>query len=231
MSLGIVPEKIVTGFMAAEPKLGIRVGQMTFDQKKKNRVKFGFHGTVFAVVGRLIGLKGLMETLRAWKTFTESTDNDDCMLVFIGRGEQKEQLKKFVAEHKLRNVRFLDQIPYDEIHDVYSAFDVMISASLEDNWSLVVPEAMSCGIPVLNSVYNGCWPELTIENETGWVFNPLDQSNYVMALKRCLNRRDDFNEMGRRAMQLAGKYDANNAAKRILNACEIAFDRRKQIRN
>lgn len=226
MGLGLKPENITTGFMAADPGLGEQVARLSNEDRNNNRNKFGFSGIVLAVVGRLIGLKGLMETLNAWKALSESGEND-ATLVFVGAGELEEEMNQFVKKHQMQNVRLLGGVPYDKVHEIYSAIDVLISASLEDNWSLVVPEAMSCGIPVLNSIYNGCWPELTLEGETGWVFDPLDQGSYVAALKKCLASRSRFRDIGQKAIETARIYNADHAANSIFEACNIAYERRK----
>lgn len=60
----------------------------------------------------------------------------------------------------MRSVHFLGKIPYQEVYKYYGIADVFVLPTLEDNWSLVVPEAMSCGLPVATSIYNGCHPEL-----------------------------------------------------------------------
>ena len=59
-------------------------------------------------------------------------------------------------------------------------------ADLEDNWSLVVPEAMSCGLPILCTRYNGCWPELVRENENGWVFRSFESRRVCAIASRLL---------------------------------------------
>ena len=56
----------------------------------------------------------------------------------------------------------------------------------QDNWSLVVPDAMACGLRVLCSKFNGGWPELAHEDENGYVFSPLVQENFVSTLTRII---------------------------------------------
>ena len=75
-------------------------------------------------------------------------------------------------ELQLSNVLFTGAIPYEDTALYYSLADIFVMPSLEDKWSLVVPEAMSLGLPILCSIYNGCWPELVREGENGWVFDP-----------------------------------------------------------
>ena len=55
--------------------------------------------------------------------------------------------------------------------------------TLEDNWNLVVPEAMACGLPIACSIYNGCYPELVHEGINGKLFGPLKEKTIIEALK------------------------------------------------
>ena len=78
----------------------------------------------------------------------------------------------------LTNVYFIGKVDYDNLPNYYQSADVFVIPTLEDNWSLVVPEAMASGLPILSSVYNGCYPEYVTE-DNGWVFDPLDSSDFV----------------------------------------------------
>jgi len=175
----------------------------------------------------LIDRKGVMPMIRAWNEFVRE-GNPDATLALAGDGERLDEIKEYCKSNSLTNVRVLGRIPYEEIEQLYVASDVMLMPTLEDNWSLVVPEAMSCGLPVINSKYNGCWPELTIENQTGWVFDPLDPADFVGTLKRAHGCRDQFEEMGKSSQQIVSQYTPETAAKAIYSACEIALNSKRR---
>jgi glycosyltransferase involved in cell wall biosynthesis len=229
VNLGMEPEKITTGFMVSEPALGRSAAKLNEGDRARIRKQYNFAGTVFLVVGRLIERKGVLQTLKSWHEFSKS--HSDCQLAYAGEGEKLDELKSYCADHQLSNVHFLGNVPYDEIAGLYRASDVMISSTLEDNWSLVVPEAMSCGLPVMNSKYNGCWPELTKDNCTGWVFDPLNQVDFVASLKRCLELRDRYHEIGQSSIELVGQFKADSAAQAILSACRLAYDSGQKIKS
>ena len=96
--------------------------------------------------------------------------------------------------------------------------------TLEDNWSLVVSEAMACGLPILCSCYNGCYPELIEPGGNGWIFDPLDETDTYSALHRCVVNRSRLPQMGVRSQEIVAKYTPENAAKAILEACRIALE-------
>ena len=87
------------------------------------------------------------------------------------------------------------------------------------------PEAMACGCPVLCSRYNGCWPELVREGESGWTFDPLDAADLAQALGRPLAHRASLQAMGEASRAIARHHGPACAAAAILDACRIAAGR------
>lgn len=131
----------------------------------------------------------------------------------------------------IQGVRFLGAVDYNEIAQYYAASDVFIMPTLEDNWSLVVPEAMACGLPVLCSKYNGCYPELIEEGKNGWVFDPFDPEEIAAHLKRCVldKSRSGLADMGERSKEIVAGHSPQRAARAIYNACEIALSKSKYL--
>ena len=66
--------------------------------------------------------------------------------------------------------------------------------TIEDNWSLVVPEAMACGLPVATSIYNGCYPELVNKNLNGMVFDTFNMHTIIDTL--AFFHKHDLKAMG-----------------------------------
>ncbi|MBW1956891.1 MAG: glycosyltransferase family 4 protein [Deltaproteobacteria bacterium] len=176
---------------------------------------------VFITVGRLIHRKGIGNLLEAWREFAKVIPID-CRLVIIGEGPLESALKRQAHEAGLKKVVFMGSIDYDAIAPYYAAADVFVMPTLEDNWSLVVPEAMACGLPVLCSKYNGCHPEMIEPGGNGWVFDPLDAEDTLSALKRCITYRDRLKQMGRRSKEIVAEHTPEHAAQAIHDACRIA---------
>lgn len=103
-------------------------------------------------------------------------------------------------------------MPYDEIYKYYAIADVYILPTIEDNWSLVIPEAMSCGLPVATSVYNGCHVELIHEGENGITFDTYKQENLINAL--AYFHQYNLIEMGKKSIEIERTFNTENCAKR-----------------
>ncbi len=223
--LGMPAGKITYGHMAADTDRFIKlVDNITRMKTDKIREKFKLKGIVFLYVGRIIELKGLKELLNAW--VKSKIGSSQATLLIVGDGNEMNFLNNFCLEKELDNVRFTGAVDYDEISEYYAAADIFIMPTLEDNWSLVVPEAMACGLPILCSKYNGCWPEMIEEGANGWVFDPLDLNDTLKKLSLVYEKKDQLKEMGKRSREIVNLFSPDIAGQSILNACNTALNYR-----
>jgi glycosyltransferase involved in cell wall biosynthesis len=207
---------IKVGCMSADSE-GLSQKKRTFNENEKVKLieQLKLNNSIrFLFVGRIIELKGLKYLLEAWTDFIQN--NNLAELIIIGEGDQKEFLKQKYTLDK--SIHILGMVDYDEIYKYYSIADVFILPTLEDNWSLVVPEAMACGLPIATSIYNGCHPELVKPGENGCVFNPLSKISIVDTLNYFLKNKEKLKEMGQKSVDIESQYTTNKVAKRIFDA-------------
>lgn len=190
---------------------------------KKMRNNWRNPELVFLAAGNLNERKGIRELINGWRRLEKDVPGE-WRLVLIGDGSLEKVLKKQTRSLNLRNVIFVGPIDYDAMASYYAAADCFVMPTLEDNWSLVVPEAMACGLPIICSCYNGCYPELIEQGGNGWIFDPLDETDTYKALYRCVVNRSRLAKMGARSQEIVEKYTPENAAKAILEACRLAFE-------
>lgn len=171
----------------------------------------------YIYVGRIVDAKGIDALLEAWHKFQ---DSKNVALYLVGDGPNKDKYEAKRLDLKLDTVHFLGRIDYDKLPNYYQSADIFVIPTLEDNWSLVVPEAMASGLPILSSVYNGCYPEYITE-KNGWVFDPLDSSDFVNKLETSFNC-DNLKEMGENSKKIISNCTPLHAAKVVINAIEIA---------
>lgn len=217
MHLGLPENCLFSGNMAADSK-DLQKSIAAFERKDllTLKTKYDIAGTVFLYAGQLIPRKGIIELLSAWKEFSEK--NPGPSLLLIGGGEQEKKAVEFIHSAKIERVKILGNVDYSDMAGFYAMADIFIIATLEDNWSLVVPEAMSCSLPIICSKYNGCWPEL-VKPENGWVFDPLDQKNFIDTLNEAWDKRGNWKEMGQQSLKIVQDYTPENVAGNIYNAC------------
>lgn len=210
--------KLFIGNMAADTEgLKLALSKVNESKIQKIKEKYEIKGSVFLYVGQLIPRKGVMEMLENWRIFSLHKNNVNLLLV--GDGEQLQEAKDYLEEHDLHSVKILGRIDYSEVSTIYALSDIFIIPTLEDNWSLVVPEAMSCSLPILSSKYNGCWPEL-VKPENGWVFDPLDKNNFIETLEKALINKDNWKNMGKASRKIVEDFSPNKIASQIYDSCK-----------
>lgn len=203
-----------------------KVTQVSNDKALALRTQLGIKGIMILFVGQLIPRKGVRELLNAWDTL-KKTNNEACTLVYVGSGPQEQELRNIIKSRHIPDIILTGAIDYDHIAPYYKIADCFIIPTLEDNWSLVVPEAMACGLPIATSIYNGCYPELVHPNN-GWIFDPLKQESIIKVLNQIINAQDQLKSMGKKSIDIVSKQTAEHAADSIMKAINIAIKRHQK---
>lgn len=224
ISMGVKPECIFTGGMCADSEgLATQVANLTTERLKGlRRDIFGEEpcGVSYVLVGRMIPLKGVFHLLEGFLKHLRNHPQDH--IVLVGDGPDLPKLKEKYGNNPA--IIFVGAIDYSQIHKYYAACDVFVISTLEDNWSLVVPEAMACGLPIACSIYNGCHPELVHKDENGITFDPLNPDSIVEALDYF--HHVDIKAMGQRSREIEHDFNPEKTAENIMGAVKSVFQRR-----
>ena len=211
-SMGVNADSITYGHMTADLQ-GVQTRDLR-NNADRDKLRYLF-------VGKLIERKGVIQLLENWSVF-QKNKVEDVELIIVGTGELKSYVKGFVEENSLSNITLKGHVNYDKMSNIYSDADIFLIPTLEDNWSLVVPEAMANGLPILTSIFNGCHPEYV--NQNGWVFNPLDQEDFVSKLQLSFDANDtELATMGLKSKVLIESYTPVHAANSINDAIRLAL--------
>lgn len=134
---------------------------------------------VILTVGQLIERKGLNKLIRACGRLTRRGVHFS--LVIIGQGPELNRLQTLAAEKGIEEFQILPNQSQPVLNEIYHSADVFVFPTLEDNWGLVVNEAMWAGVPVLCSTYAGCAPELLPDSN---IFDPMSPESFDRALAK-----------------------------------------------
>lgn len=211
MSIGVKEDKIHIGGMSADGE-GLKTDIMEF--KKSNQYQ-AYHkkyhngnGLMYLFSGQVVERKGVKYLLPAWMEHINSYPND--MLIVVGGGDQYNELRNRYSGEP--SIMMEGRVNYLDIHKYYAVADVFILPTIEDNWSLVIPEAMSCGLPVSTSIYNGCHPELVKKDVNGITFDPFKQESILEALDYF--HHVDLKALGLNSIELEKEFNTENSARR-----------------
>ena len=215
LSLGISEDKIFVGGMSAD-STGLRTSIKKWSVEEKQNFKSKYissnNGLIFLFTGQMILRKGVNYLLKAWVKHTQLYPDDK--LVLVGGGVFLERWKK--EYRKYSSIIFEGTVAYDEIYKYYAIADVYILPTIEDNWSLVVPEAMACGLPVATSIYNGCHVELIQDGENGFIFDTYNQESITNVLEKF--HYMDLKKMGDKSILIEKNFNTEACAKREYEA-------------
>jgi len=212
LSIGVKPEKIhCIGISADSQGLTSAIAQMSDSDKKEFRRAFmeGDKGLLYLFSGQIVKRKGVGYLLAAWEEHIKKHPDD--VLVLIGSGDLLEKYKSEYSHEK--SIRLMGKVPYGEVYKYYAVADAFVLPTIEDNWSLVVPEAMACGLPVATSIYNGCHPELVREGENGITFDTFKQESILKALDYF--HHHDLVAMGQKSKKIEKEYNTEHCAQRM----------------
>ena len=117
----------------------------------KNVVKTDSKFNVLSV-GRFTAMKGFDVTIRSFARFLESLpikDRSKVKLTLVGSGECEDYLRDLILKNQLfTNVDLIPWVEREDMAAIYANADVFLFPSHEGA-GMVVPEAMSYGLPVL----------------------------------------------------------------------------------
>ena len=180
-------------------------------------------GYVF-YLGRLSQEKGVDVLLNAWRSLK------DIPLKIAGTGGMEVKLKKFAAEHDLKNVEFLGFLDQHQCQGLLrEASLVVIPSVCYENFPRVVVEAFACGVPAVASRL-GSLAELIEDGETGLLVEPGDSAALSRGVRRCFENRLQTMRMGENARRVfEDKYSARANYEKLIGIYQDVIGRTKIV--
>ncbi len=154
--------------------------------------------------------KGFGVLLEAMKQLESSVD---LRLIAVGRGLGKQELAD-----RCKAIDYLE----DEaaLSFVYSAADVFVLPTLQDNFPNTALEALACGLPVVGSRVGGV-PEIVRDGFTGLLVEPDSPDALANGVKKLLDSPEQRMEMGANCRRVAvEEYSLERQARRYIELYE-----------
>lgn len=166
--------------------------------------------------------KGLSYLLRAFARVRKTCPG--ASLSVVGDGDD---CSRYKAERDALGVsdcvRFLGLLRGRALLSAYQAADLLVLPSTNENFPLVLLEAMSCGLPVVASRVGGI-PEIVADGKTGHLVQPTDVAALATRILDLVRSSDTRLRMGRLARdEVVLKHDWDRRAKQthdLLSAVE-----------
>ena len=189
-------------------------------QKAKNLLNFPKNRIELIFVGKLTSWKGPYTLLYALKLLKEKYD---IHLHFLGKGEQKNTLKKVAQELNIvNNITFYGFVEHKKLVDFYNACDIFILPSLptinwEEQFGFVVAEAMACGLPTIVSKVGGL-PEV-VDFEEDLLFTPGDFQDLKQKIEKLIIDKNLYNELSYKCHNRSMNYYESIKNAKLIEQC------------
>jgi len=156
--------------------------------REKLRDELGIRGFTLLSVGHLIERKGHHLVIEALLHLP------DVMLLIAGDGENEKTLKKCVMELNLETrVKFLGNVPHNQLYKYYGGADSLVLASSREGWANVLLESMACGTPVVATNLWGT-PEVVQTADAGILMEERSSKGIANAVLSIMKRHPDRNK-------------------------------------
>lgn len=154
-------------------------------------------------VGRLDYQKRPMEIIRIWQKVYPSYP--DWHLDIYGEGEQLKEIEN-VVESLQMNIHIHQ--PTNRIFEAYRESSVMASTSLFEPFGLVIPEAMSCGLPVV--AYDCPYGPSSIlsDGNNGFLIPDNDQQAFADRLCQLIGDVSLRHQLGKAAVEASKRFSS-----------------------
>lgn len=177
-------------------------------------------------VGRLSPEKGLSTLVQAWRRLPVAVP-----LLIVGDGPMRQQLAADTAGAGLNNIRFVGQLPRDEVYTAMKKAAFLVVPSVwQEPFGLIVAEAFACGTPVLGARI-GAIPEMLEHEVTGLHFAPGDPDDLAKQVAWAWEHPAHLAAMGKAARKVyEKKYTARTNHASLMEIYASTINRCKRIR-
>lgn len=137
---------------------------------------------VILFLSRLHPKKGVDRFIRAAALITS---HHDARFIIAGSGDASydRQLRSLVEELGIgSDIEFVGFVEGDRKTALYRAADLFVLPTSQENFGLVLPEAMACGVPVITTKGVDIWPELEESGGALIIENDVDSIATSMSL-------------------------------------------------
>ncbi|MEO6152851.1 MAG: glycosyltransferase [Croceibacterium sp.] len=167
----------------------------------------------FVFVGRFVAKKNLAVLLRGYAVYVARAGGQPRRLVLLGDGPQRAELEALVAElHIASLIDWPGFLGAEAVARALRGALALCLVSREEQWGLVVNEALACGLPVIASSPVGARDALVRDGENGFVIEPHDSEALAIALARLSDDEGQWMRMSQSSGERAWMGDTERFA-------------------
>lgn len=216
LNLGIKPNGIFFPFDV--------VGNEEFHPTKIRHLPQPLNKPYFLAINRFVPQKNIPFLISAYSNYRQLVGNRAWDLVLCGDGELRSQIEQQIAENELQDsVHLPGFLQQQELLPYFAHASCFIHSSIQEQWGLVVNEAMAAGLPVLISNRCGCFEDLVIEAVNGFGFDPENLHQLTELMDKMSSGNIDLKIVGQASLEHIQKFSPDEFAKGLIQAAKYAL--------
>lgn len=171
------------------------------DEKLNIRNEFNLptDALILIYAGRFVKVKRLDKIIASFNNLKSKSDN--CFLLLVGDGPEKEKLIKLAKENNIKSIKFIDFVDQKTLSKLYAASDIFLLISSGEGNPGSLMEACSCGLPSIVSNI-GANSNIIKNSINGFVIEDINEEDLI---SRILMIAENYQELSKNARDIALK--------------------------
>lgn len=155
----------------------------------------------FVYIGRLDEIKGINFLVEAWKDIDKNIE-----LHVIGTGPEEEQIKNFIEENNITNIKLLGFMQRDNAFKIIQkSRAIIVPSKWYEGFPMTIAESFSLGVPVIGSKIGNI--ESIIEHEKNGLLFENSKKDNLKDVVECIFHNKELNQkLGNNAYQTFINY-------------------------
>ena len=179
------------------------------EPKNKLKKEFNLANNTIMFAGKLAREKKIDVVIRALELVKREVK--DINFAIAGHGGDKARLKKIAEDlHVEKEVKFMGIFDHKVLARLYCASDIFTIASTSETQSLVLLQAMACGLPVIGVNWRAL-PEY-INGRNGFIVEPDNPKEMADKIIHLFKYGDERKKLGQGGLAYVKQFSAPNIA-------------------
>jgi glycosyltransferase involved in cell wall biosynthesis len=178
----------------------------------------------------VVGYVGRIAREKGWPIILDIAErmrDDDVHWLICGDGNERDLFEKDAAERGLTDrVTVTGYLPNEDVPIAMGAMDLLLQASLHEEFGSVMLEAMACGLPIVATGTGGV-AEVLEHGELGWLVTERTPAVLASGIRAALGdpewRRDTAERAGK---TVRARYDLEQTALAVVDVFRDVVGRR-----
>ncbi len=186
--------------------------------------KYSLRSNFILAIGSADPRKNISRLVQAYSLLTKEL-RDQYQLVIVWThsflaGEVSEKVEKL---HLAGRVRFLKNVPNDDLVVLYNIASLFVFPSLYEGFGLPLLEAMACGAPVI-AANNSSIPEIV--GDAALLFDAQDVNGVFSAMNRVLTDKTVKMRLQKEGLKRSAQFSWNECGRETIAVYDSVFDKR-----